>query len=94
MAKRYNITTKKTYTKDGQEKSQWNTVGSLVKFEATSDKPESYILELNMFPNEKYFVFEQKPKEQSQSTQLPATSTTGTNGDYPADDINPEDIPF
>lgn len=76
--KRYNITVPKNYTKDGEEKTQWNNVGTLVKFEASADKPESYILELNMYPNTKFGVFEQKPREET-----PATNT--------ADDV---EIPF
>lgn len=62
--KKFNITTKRVYTKNGEEKAQWNTVGTLIKFDATSEKPESFILELNMFPNEKYFVFEQKTRDE------------------------------
>lgn len=61
--KRYNITVPKSYTKNGEEKTQWNSVGTLVKFEATEDKPEGFILELNMFPETKFGVFEQKPRE-------------------------------
>ncbi len=60
--KRYNIVVPKKYTKNGQENTQWNTVGTLVKFEATPEKPEGYILELSMFPNTTFKVFEQKPK--------------------------------
>ena len=60
---RYDVTVPKKYTKDGEEKTAWNRVGTLVKFEATADKPESYLLELSMFPETKFGVFESKPRE-------------------------------
>jgi len=60
---RYNITVPKKYTKNGEEKTSWNRVGTLVKFEAKGEKPEGYILELNMFPDTKFAIFEDVPKE-------------------------------
>lgn len=65
--KRYNITVPKKYTKNGEEKTMWNRVGTLVKFEATQDKPESFIIELNMFPDTKFGVFEDQPKQDRDS---------------------------
>lgn len=62
MIKKFDVVTAKKYTKDGEEKTQWNNVGSLVKFDANGDKPEGYALELNMFPETKFMVFEKKPK--------------------------------
>lgn len=59
---RFNVTTKRTYTKNGEEKAAWNTVGSLVHFPASGDKDEGFILELNMFPETKFFVFPHKDK--------------------------------
>jgi hypothetical protein len=56
------ICTKKTYTKDGQEKVTWLKVGTL----KTTDQGKQFI-ELNIFPNQDFFVFEKKkeePKEQ------------------------------
>ncbi len=61
--KRYNICSKKTYEKGGEEKVAWPSVGTLVRFEATDDKPEGFIIELNMLPNVKFSVFEQKARE-------------------------------
>ncbi len=61
--KRFDVVVPKKYTKDGEEKTAWKNVGTLVKFDANGDKPESYLLELNMFPNTDFKVFEQKPKE-------------------------------
>lgn len=64
--KKYNITVPKTYEKDGEEKTTWLRVGSLVQFPAKEGKDESFILELNMFPNQKFGVFEDKPREEKQ----------------------------
>jgi hypothetical protein len=62
MVKRYNIVTRSVYTKkDGTEKVNWLTVGTLSEFE------DGKALELNMFPGTKFYVFEIKPKEQGQS---------------------------
>lgn len=61
--KRFNVSVPKKYLKDGEEKTAWNTVGKLVKFEATADKPEGFVLELSMFPDVKFGVFEEKPRE-------------------------------
>lgn len=68
---RYNITVPKKYTQNGEEKTAWNRVGTLVKFEAKDGKPESYLLELGMFPETKFGVFEDTPRESS----APAAST-------------------
>lgn len=62
--KRFNIVTRRTYKKkNGEEKTQWNIIGSLVQFPASSDREEGYALEMNMFPDTKFYVFEQKPRE-------------------------------
>ncbi len=86
--KRFNISVPKKYTKDGEEKTAWNRVGTLVKFEATSDKPEGYILELGIFPDTKFGVFEDKPREE-QPAPKENTPTVDVSGE-----VNPEDIPF
>ena len=82
--KRYNITTSKTYTKNNEEKKAYPNVGSLVRFDATADKPESFILELNMFPSVKFYVFEEKPKDgaapQSESKALDSLPTVQVDG--------------
>lgn len=61
--KKYNIVIPKKYTQNGEEKTQWNNVGTLVRFAPTDEKPEGYIMELSMFPNVTFKVFEQKAKE-------------------------------
>lgn len=55
----YDICVKKTYTKDGIEKATWPKVGILKEI----DDNKKFV-ELNMFPNTSFYVFEQKPKEQ------------------------------
>lgn len=75
----YNVTVPKKYTKNGEEKTQWNTVGRLIKFDATQEKPEGFVLELSMFPETKFGVFEEKPKTQASNNQ---------------DSNNTENIPF
>ena len=52
------ICTKRTYTKDGQEKAKWFKVGTL----KTTDEGKQFI-ELNMFPDTAFYIFEQKEKE-------------------------------
>lgn len=59
---RYNISVPKKYTKDGVEKSSWKSVGSLLRFPASNGKDESFMLELNMFPDTKFGVFKDEPK--------------------------------
>jgi len=53
-----NICTKKTYQKNGEDKSFWPIVGTL----KTTDDGKTFI-ELNMFPNTPFYVFDCKPKE-------------------------------
>lgn len=62
--KRFNINTKKNYTKDGEEKTAWNRVGTLVFFPKTENKEAGFKLELHMFPDTQFFLFEEKPKEE------------------------------
>lgn len=83
--KRFDIVVPNKYTKNGEEKTAWKNVGTLVKFDATNEKPESYILELNMFPNTPFKVFEQKPKEDKSESVLP---------EYKDSEIKPEDLPW
>lgn len=100
--KRFNIVVPKKYTSNGEEKTQWNTVGTLVHFPATAQKDEGYIMELFMFPSTTLKVFEQKPRDDARPAQrtAPAPKAVSTEAvdpdtiEYPADELNPEDIPF
>jgi len=85
--RRFNITCPKKYTKNGEEKTSWNRVGTLVKFDATNGKPEGYLMELNMFPDTKFAVFEDRPKgEDVQTIQQNESVNDGS--------ASPDDIPF
>ena len=88
--KRFNVTTKKPYMKNGEQKVQWNSVGQLVHFPATQEKAEGFILELNMFPGTTFYVFEQKPRDSGQTRQ-----PESTDKEYPEEaSQNPSDLPF
>lgn len=65
--KRYNVTVPHPYEKNGEKKTAWRPVGSLVHFEATEAKPEGFILELNMFPGVKFGVFEPRERDDKPS---------------------------
>ena len=68
---RFNVTVPKKYTKDGEEKTAWNRVGTLVKFDAKDGKQESYLLELSMYPDTKFGIFEDKPRDESSTPPTP-----------------------
>lgn len=53
-----NICTKRTWEKDGKEKTKWFVVGTL----KITDDGKSFI-ELNMFPNTPFYIFDQEKKE-------------------------------
>lgn len=82
--KRYNVSLPKKYSKDGVEKTAWNTVGKLVYFPANEDKEEGFVLELHMFPDTKFFVFEDKPRDVQKNSDIA----------LPQEEINPDDVPF
>lgn len=63
MATRYNITVPRKYEKNGEEKTAWSNVGTLVHFPATSEKPDGFIIELGMFPQTTFKVFPQEEKK-------------------------------
>ena len=93
--KKFNIVTKKTYKdRNGQDKAQWNSVGSLVYFPATQDKREGYKLELNMHPNTAFYIFEQKPKEERRGVSSGYMKGGEAGSEPMLDDINPGEIPF
>ena len=88
MAKRYDIVVPKKYTKDGEEKTAWKNVGTLVRFPATEEKEEGYIMELNMFPDVTFKVFEQKPREDRPAAKAePKEDFPDTTVDTNTDDI-------
>ncbi len=56
------ICTKRIYQKDGKEKAAWLKVGTL----RITDTGKQFI-ELNMFPNTPFYIFEQKQQQSQQS---------------------------
>jgi len=63
---KFNIVTSKSYkAKDGTDKKQWNTVGTLI----ATDK--GMFMELYMYPETRFSVFEQKPRDAGQINELP-----------------------
>lgn len=89
MIERFNVSKPDKYMKDGQEKTKWNNIGTLVEFHK-EDGSISRILEIpaiglkaNIFPIEK----KEPPKPAKQAEEV-------TTIEYPSEDINPEDIPF
>ncbi len=96
MATRYNIVVPKKYEKDGEEKTAWQNVGKLVRFPASGEKSEGYIMELNMFPNVTFKIFEEKPREERPAAKSAAETAWDEAVDTPVakDDIDPLDIPF
>lgn len=56
--KYYDICTKRTYQKDGQEKAVWLKCGTLREIDGKK------FIELNHLPNTAFYVFEQKKKEE------------------------------
>lgn len=54
----FNVCTCREYEKDGEKKTQWLRCGVLKK----TAKGKMFI-DLNMFPNTTFFVFEQKKKD-------------------------------
>ena len=56
--KLYSICTKKTYTKDGQEKNIWLTAGTMRE----TDDGKRFI-QLNHLPDVSFYVFEPKEKD-------------------------------
>jgi len=81
--RRFDIIVPKTYEQHGEQKKQWRNVGTLVHFPASGDKNEGYRLELSMFPNTNFYVFEQRPRD-----SRPASS----NELEPGNGINIDDI--
>lgn len=60
-------------------------MGKLIHFSASAEKAESFILELNMFPETKFGVFPDEPRTKSAPKD---------DFDGPSETIDAEDIPF
>jgi len=67
------ITTKKTIISNGQEKTVWLNVGTIRQL----DDGKQFI-ELNIFPNTDFYVFDRKPKDPVIAPTMPVESTLPT----------------
>lgn len=98
--KKFNISKPEKYVKDGVEKTYWNNVGTMTEFQK-QDGTISRIIEIPAI-GLKASVFEQQAREDRPAHQSTYTDTAPARPapaqeetiDYPAEDINPEDIPF
>ena len=84
--KKFNICVRKTYKKGEEEKAFWPNVGSLTIFPAFQDKKEGFKIELNMYPDTQFYVFEAVERGEIKKKE-PVI-------EYPEEEINPEDVPF
>lgn len=105
--KKYDITVRgKSYTdrQTGKEKNSYRNVGTLTEGVSQKDGKPYKILELHMFPFTEFSIFEQKPREGTQSAvepmgyaevpeKRPYNKKEEGTIDY-GDPINPDDIPF
>lgn len=88
----YNITVPKKYEQNGEIKTAWRSVGELKRWEANGDKPEGFSLELNMFPDTKFMVFE-KQLQPTQQTPLPQSAINEVKNEK-VEEVKVDDIPF
>lgn len=86
---RSKLCTKKVYTDkaSGEEKVVWLEIGTMI----TKDDGKSFI-ELNMHPNTTVYVFEDKPRQPSNSAPRQQVEPKGI--DLDSGGVNVEDIPF
>lgn len=83
----FNIVTKTTYEREGQQKNRWNQVGRLIHFPASSRGDEGYKVELFMHPDTQFYVFPQRDREDR--PRFDSRQATP-----PEEEIKAEDIPL
>lgn len=81
--KTYNIVTKTEYDQNGETKKRWNRVGRLVKFPESERGEGGYKMEMFMYPDTAFYVFEDKPRDEY--AQRPASG---------GEVIQTEDVPL
>jgi hypothetical protein len=84
--KKYDIVVPKKYEKDGEEKTAWKNVGTMTYFEPRENRDGGFVLELNMFPETTFKVFEQKPKDTPKPE--PKEEVVEDTGEAAPEDIN------
>lgn len=102
MINKFNISKPEKYTdKYGTEKTQWHNIGTMTEF-SKENGDVSRILEIPAI-GLKANIFPFKDKAQITQVSQPIKSTPpgylnkkeeADTIEYPADDINPDDIPF
>lgn len=95
----YNVSTKRTFkTANGEEKAKWLNVGTLRE---TDDGKR--FLELNMFPDQSFYIFDQQERQPGNSDQAAKInegadqeqSQQGHGEDWaPGEEVQVENIPF
>ena len=94
---KYNISRPRKYEKDGVEKTYWDKVGEMLEFPKEDGTVSRIIkipaigLEANVFPaeeRERAVTKEDLPFNETAQQSPEATI------EYPAEEINPNDIPF
>jgi hypothetical protein len=85
--KKFKISKPKKYTtKQGEEKTQWNDIGSVTEFH--EGEKVRRIIEIPAIGLEGYiFPIEKKPEQATESPKLP-------QNEEQYEEINPDDIPF
>lgn len=96
--KRFNISKPKKYnSKEGVEKTQWNNIGTITEFHK-EDGSVSRIIEIPAIGLEaSIFPFEPRdgaPQSRPAQRSAPANEPPLETIEYPAEDVNPDDIPF
>lgn len=61
--KKFNVSVPRKYMKDGEEKTFWANVGKLTFFPKTEEKEAGFALDLFMFPDTKFGIFPDEPRE-------------------------------
>ena len=101
QVKKFNISKPRKYTDNqGVEKTQWNNIGTITEFHKEDGSVGRIIeipaigLEANIFPFQEK---EPAPKQSTQDQNQGRDDVGYQNSqkeNYPAEDINPADIPF
>ncbi len=84
--RKWNVCTKESYQSGGQEKSFWPKVGELVLFPPNGTNKGGFQLKLYMFGTVKFYVFEDKKKEDQPAPVEPTIA--------PGGEVDAESIPF
>jgi hypothetical protein len=96
--KKFNISKPKKYMKGNEEKTQWNNIGTITEFHKDDGSVNRIIeipsigLEASIFP---FTENRDRATNTTGEAKKPAErSDTAVEVEYPAEEINPDDIPF